>query len=139
MPLTPNQSLRQLKRLKGHLKVSENGSRDKILGGCAHFKQYSFQTLSLTHLICCLIIYEMMPVCACVRGCDFDEIFPISRLSRRLFQKIIFPPLLVAILNFCVKSKNAFISETQEDRAISTKFLTRRVSAESINDFPQKS
>ena len=40
-------------------------------------------------------------------------------------QKNIFPPLLAAILNFCVKCKNTFISELERDREISTKFLTR--------------
>ena len=42
-----------------------------------------------------------------------------------------FLPLLAAILNFCVKHKNVFISEMKRDRAISTNFLTHRVSTES--------
>ena len=46
----------------------------------------------------------------------------------QLFAKIVFPPLLAAILNFCVKRKNVFISETERDRAISKKFLTHRES-----------
>ena len=50
-------------------------------------------------------------------------------------QKNVFLPLLAAILNFCVKCKNVFISETERDRAISTKVLTHRVSAESTGDF----
>ena len=33
--------------------------------------------------------------------------------------------------------KNAFISETERDRVISTKFLTHRVFAESTGDFSQ--
>ena len=37
---------------------------------------------------------------------------------------MVFPPLLAAILNFCGKCKNVFISETEQDRAISTKFFT---------------
>ena len=44
--------------------------------------------------------------------------------------KIVFPSLLATILNFCVKSKNLFISEMEQDRAISMKFLTCRLSAE---------
>ena len=35
--------------------------------------------------------------------------------------------------------KNVIISETEQDRAISTKFLTHRVSAESTGHFSQKS
>ena len=38
-------------------------------------------------------------------------------------QKIVFLPFLVAILNFCIKCKNAFISEMVQDGAISTKFF----------------
>ena len=102
------------------------------------------------------------------RSSNFDEIFDpqgICRVYWRLFAKIVFlpllaavlnffvkhknafiseteqdrAPLLTAILNFCIKCKNVFISETERDRAISTKFLTRRVSAESTGDFSQKS
>ena len=54
-------------------------------------------------------------------------------------QKNDFPPFLVAILNFCVKHKNAFISETERDRMISTKCLTHRVPLKSVGDFSQKS
>ena len=54
------------------------------------------------------------------------------------YQKKIFRPLLAAILNFCVKHKSPIISEMERDRAISTKFLTHRVSAESTADFSQK-
>ena len=52
--------------------------------------------------------------------------------------KIVFPSLLAAILNLCVKCKNVFISETGRDRAILMKFLTHRVTAESTGDFLQK-
>ena len=37
--------------------------------------------------------------------------------------EIIFLPFLAAILKFCVKYKNAFISETVLDRTISTNFF----------------
>ena len=47
----------------------------------------------------------------------------------------VFPPFLSAILNFCVKRKNVFISEMERDRAISTKVLKHRESAESTGDF----
>ena len=53
----------------------------------------------------------------------------VSRMYCRLFTKITFPPLLVAILNFCVKRKSTFILETVQKRVISMKFLTRRVYA----------
>ena len=49
------------------------------------------------------------------------------------FQKIFVSPKMMAILNFfakIAKHKNAYISETVLDRAISMKFLTHRVSAE---------
>ena len=54
-------------------------------------------------------------------------------------KKINFPPLLAAILNFCVKYKSAFISETVQDRVISTKSWTRRVSAECTGNILRKS
>ena len=41
-------------------------------------------------------------------------------------------------MNFCVKCKNTFVSETVRDRVILTKFLTPRVSAESPSDFSPK-
>ena len=53
-----------------------------------------------------------------------------------------FPPFLGGgggIFNFCIKCKNAFISETVRDRAVSKKFLTHRVSANSTGNFSQKS
>ena len=57
--------------------------------------------------------------------------FLTCRVSSESFcKKTVFLPLLVAILNF----KSAFISETERDKAISMKFLTRRL-PESFNDF----
>ena len=52
------------------------------------------------------------------------------------FQKIFVSQKMAAILNFQIfakiaKHKNAYISKTLLDRAISTKFLTHRVSLES--------
>ena len=44
---------------------------------------------------------------------------------------IIYLPPLTAILNFCVKCENAFVSETEQARVISMKFLVRGISAES--------
>ena len=41
----------------------------------------------------------------------------------RVFTEILLPPLLAAILNFCIKCKNVFILEMERARAISTKFL----------------
>ena len=73
--------------------------------------------------------------------CGFDEIFDpqgMGIVNWRLFSKIVFPPILVAILNFCVKCKTAFILGTVRDRAISMKFLTHRVFAEFTGDFSQK-
>ena len=70
---------------------------------------------------------------------DYSSQKLFSRHFWRLFPKIFFSPLLVAILNFCVKRKYWFISETERDRVISTNFFTHRVSAESTGDFSQKS
>ena len=56
----------------------------------------------------------------------------VSRVYWQLFTKIAFPPLLAAILNFCVKCKSAFISETVQDGAILTKFLICRVYMQSL-------
>ena len=56
-----------------------------------------------------------------VRYSDFDENFDTQAMSGvywRLFAKIVFPPLLAAISNFCVKRKNVFISVTERDRVI---------------------
>ena len=55
------------------------------------------------------------------------------------FPKIAFLPLLVAILNFCIMRKYGFISETEQDRAISMKFFTHRVSADPTGNFSEKS
>ena len=46
------------------------------------------------------------------------------------FQKIFPSPKMAAILNFRIFAKNACISLTVRDRAISSKFLTHRVSQE---------
>ena len=51
------------------------------------------------------------------------------------FLNIVFSPLLVAIFNFCIKRKKLFISEMERDRAISTYFLTRRLSADLLAIF----
>ena len=62
---------------------------------------------------------------------------------------VFFPPLLAAILNFCVKRTNLFICHLEflrkthkpvylGNRVISTNFLTHRLSAESTGDFSQK-
>ena len=57
--------------------------------------------------------------------------------SHANFQKNFISPKMAAILNFRIfrkkiaKHKNAYISKTLLDRAISTKFLTRRVSLQS--------
>ena len=53
-----------------------------------------------------------------------------------IFKKNFVSPKMAAILNFRIfakiaKHKNAYISKTLLDRAISTKFLTRRVSLRS--------
>ena len=53
--------------------------------------------------------------------------------------KMVFLPFLTAILNICVKCKNAFILEMVRDTAISMKFLTHRVYTESPAIICQKS
>ena len=63
--------------------------------------------------------------------------------SHANFQKKKFSPKMAAILNFRIfrkiaKRKNAYISKTVLDRAISTKFLTHRVSLESSHANFQK-
>ena len=58
------------------------------------------------------------------RYSDFDEIFDpqvICIVFWLLFPKVVFPPYFAAILNFSIKCKNTFISETVRDRAISLK------------------
>ena len=75
-----------------------------------------------------------------------DRAISTKFLIRRVFgdstgdfsQKLFFLPLLAAILNFCVKCKNKIISETEQDRVISMKFLTHRVYPEFTSDFSQK-
>ena len=69
-------------------------------------------------------------------GKFFDQGYLQSHLAT--FCKHLFPQVLVAILNFCVKRKNTFILEIVQDRAISAKVLTPRISAESASDFFQK-
>ena len=59
------------------------------------------------------------------------------------FEKIFVSPKMAAILNFRIfrkiaKHKNAYISKTALDRAISTKFLTHRVSMQSSHANFQK-
>ena len=59
------------------------------------------------------------------------------------FENIFVSPKMAAILNFRIfhkiaKHKNAYISKTVLDRAISTKFLTRRVSMQSSHANFQK-
>ena len=63
--------------------------------------------------------------------------------SHANFPKKIFSPKMVAILNFRIfrkiaKRKNAYISKTVLDRAISTKFLSHRVSLQSSHANFQK-
>ena len=73
-----------------------------------------------------------------------DRAISTKFLTRRIslrstfpnFQKIFVSPKMAAILNFEIfakiaKHKNAYISKTVLDRAISTKFLTRRISLRS--------
>ena len=61
-----------------------------------------------------------------------------------IFKKKFVLPKMAAILNFRIsrkiaKHKNAYILKTVLDRAISTKFLTHRVSLQSSHaNFPQK-
>ena len=59
----------------------------------------------------------------------------VSTVIWHFCPKIVFPAILAAILNFCVKHKNAFISETRPDRAI---LMTPRVYTESLANFCQK-
>ena len=52
---------------------------------------------------------------------DF-EVFDLQGIHRvicNFLPTIVFPPFFVAILNYCVKHKNIFISEMVQDRAIS--------------------
>ena len=75
------------------------------------------------------------------RWSDFNEIFDpqgMSRVNWWLLPKIVFQPFLAAILDFCEKRKNAFISGKERDRAISMKFLTHWVSAEYTGEFLTK-
>ena len=80
-----------------------------------------------------------------------DRAISTKFLTRRIslrstfpnFQKIFVSPKMAAILNFLIfrkiaKHKNAYISKTMLDRAISTKFLTHRVSLQSSHANFQK-
>ena len=60
----------------------------------------------------------------CEIGQFWQNIWPAGYQQSILvtFSQIVFLPLLPAILNFCVKCKNAFISETVLDRVISSNF-----------------
>ena len=53
------------------------------------------------------------------------------------FPKNCFPATFGGHLEFLVERKNPLISEMEQDRVISTKFLTHRVAAESTADFPK--
>ena len=69
---------------------------------------------------------------------DFDKIFDAQGTRRvywQVFAKIVFPPLLAAILSFCVEHKIVFILETERAYVISIKFLTHRVFTESTCDY----
>ena len=65
--------------------------------------------------------------------------FPAILAAILTFREIFVPPFLAAILNFCVKHKNAFISEMVQDREILTKLFSHRVFTESIGTFSHKS
>ena len=72
----------------------------------------------------------------------FDKIFnaqDICRLYCQLVPKIVFSPFLAAILNFCVKRKMHLSQKWCEKEQFLTKFLTRRVSADSTVSLSQKS
>ena len=102
------------------------------------FSQKSFSSTFASHLEFLRKMQKRVYLTNGARWSDFDEIFDpqgICTVYWRLFPKIIFPPLLAGILNFCVKCKNIFISETVPDRAILIKFLTRRVYTESAATF----
>ena len=50
----------------------------------------------------------------------------MCRVYWRVIAEIVYSPLLVAILNFCVKCKDVFISEMEQVRVILTKLLSHR-------------
>ena len=79
-----------------------------------------------------------MSISLTVRDRAISAKFSNHRVSKQCtignFQKILFSPKMAAILNFCQKMekhKFASISFTVRDRAISSKFLTHRVSQQS--------
>ena len=68
----------------------------------------------------------------------FEKIFVSPKIAAILnfrinFEEFFISPKMAAILNFRIfaRHKNAYISKTVLDRAISTKFLTRRISLRS--------
>ena len=50
----------------------------------------------------------------------------MCRVYWRVFAKIVYSPLLAAVLNFCVKCKDVFISQMEQARVILTKLLSHR-------------
>ena len=50
----------------------------------------------------------------------------MCRVYWQVFAKIVYSPLLAAILNYCVKCKDVFISEMEQVRVIFTKLLSHR-------------
>ena len=50
----------------------------------------------------------------------------MCRVYWRVIAKIVYSPLLAAILHFCVKCKDVFISEMEQVRVILTKLLSHR-------------
>ena len=63
-----------------------------------------------------------------------QRVISVENLSQ--FSKNFVSPNMAAILNFRIFHKNAYISKTVLDRAISTKFLTQRViSVENLSQF----
>ena len=50
----------------------------------------------------------------------------MCRVYWLVFAKIVYSPLLAAILNICVKCKDVFISEMEQVRVILTKLLSHR-------------
>ena len=61
---------------------------------------------------------------------DFDKIFDSEGICSLLatFPKIVFPLFLAAILNFCIKCKNMFISETGRDAKFTGDFSQKSLS-----------
>ena len=53
------------------------------------------------------------------------------------FQKLFSPPVLAAILKFCIKCKSTFILETVWDRVVSVEILTSKISSVNWQVFPK--